>query len=141
MSNIHPIFVHFPIALLTVAFLFDSLAAILRKEDLERTGWWTLLAGSVGLAASVVSGLKAEESVRISADVAGLLERHEQLAFFVAAVFGAILLWRTGTRTALPVRFRKAYFVLYLVGLGMLWLGAWYGGLMVYTHGLGVGGE
>ena len=39
MQNIHPMFVHFPLALLSVGLLFDILGYLLKKQSLSSAGW------------------------------------------------------------------------------------------------------
>ncbi len=65
MPPLHPMIVHFPIALLTAGFLADIWALVFKASDLSRTAWWSQLAGTIGLAAAVGSGLMAKESAGI----------------------------------------------------------------------------
>jgi len=141
MPNIHPLVVHFPIALLTMALVFDLLGAYSEKREFERVGWWGMVAGVLGLAAAILSGLRAESAMEMEQSVIGTFEQHEQTAFVVAGIFCGLLFWRMGTGTLLPQRFRTIFLSLYLFGTLLMWLGAWYGGILVYHYGLGVGGS
>jgi uncharacterized membrane protein len=138
MPNVHPLLVHLPIAILLVAYIFDQLSTILKKEELERVGWWTQLAGTVGLAATVVSGLLAEASIIIPEAAQEHLETHEQLAFVAAGTFATLFLWRISSKTKLPPRYRAVYLSLFAAGVLVIWMGAWFGGEMVYRYGVGV---
>ena len=138
MPNIHPMLVHLPIAILSIAYLLDQLSTIFKKEELERAGWWTQLAGTVALVATIVSGLLAEAAVVIPEVAQEHLKTHEQLAFVAAGTFGVLLLWRISCRTKLPPRYKAVYLGLYAVGVLVIWMGAWYGGEMVYRYGVGV---
>ena len=138
MPNVHPMLVHLPIAILLVAYIFDQLSTILKKEELERVGWWTQLAGAVGLAATVVSGLLAEASIVIPEAAHEYLEIHEQLAFVAAGTFVTLFLWRISCKTKLPSRYRVVYLGLFAGGVIVIWIGAWFGGEMVYRYGVGV---
>jgi uncharacterized membrane protein len=97
-----------------------------------------MLFGFVGLAATIVSGLLARDSVSIPTTVEPLIESHEQVAFLVAALYAVLLFWRIGAKTHLPERFLWGYIALTLLGVVLMWIGAWYGGEMVYHFGLGV---
>lgn len=137
MPNIHPFIVHFPVALLTTALVFDLLQAVLKREELSRVGWWTQLAGSIGIAAAVASGLVAKGEFLIPPLAAGTFDTHQQLAFLTAGAFTALLLWRIGMRTRIhPVR-RRLFLILFAAALACLWTGAWYGGQLVYRFGIG----
>lgn len=138
MPNLHPLLVHFPIALLTLSFLFDAVSAVTRKPQFERSGWWTLLSGSIGLGLTITSGLFAEGTVTIGEEAREHFDTHEEIAFVVATVYVVLLLWRIANKSLLPVRRRGVYLFLSLVGCVLIWLGAWYGGELVYRFGVGV---
>jgi uncharacterized membrane protein len=140
MPNLHPFLVHFPVALLTVSVLFDTFSILLQKDDLSRSGWWTLVAGAVGLVGAVVSGLAAKGQLIIPDGAVDLFEAHESIAFLLSADFLFLLLWRIGNKTSLPAGAlrRGLYFFLAFGGTALLWVGAWYGGEMVFRHGVGV---
>lgn len=136
MTSIHPFMVHFPIALLTVAAVLEVVAFISGKEEYSRAGWWNQVAGSMGLAFAVLSGLSAEKAARIGADAAGIFETHQQVAFAVSALFALLLLWRIGVRTRIPKNHRLLYLALFLAGVILLLTGAWYGGELVFRFGV-----
>jgi len=138
MPNLHPFLVHFPIALLTVSTMFDLASVLRKKDELARVGWWTMVTGVCGLVASVVSGLLARDSTTVVDAASDVLEAHEQLALVVTAIFCALLLWRLGVRTMLPSRSRLLYLTLSLLALVLMWMGALYGGRMVYEFGVSV---
>ena len=140
MPNLHPLLVHFPIALLTFGFVFDMFGLVSKRNELSRVGWWIQVAGTLGLLTAVVTGLLARETVVIPVAAYDTFENHEQIAFIVTAVFAALLLWRIASRTHLPQRYKILFLVLFLFGLVLMWLGAWFGGEMVYRFGVGVRG-
>ena len=138
MPNIHPLIVHFPIALLTASLVFELLGVALKRADLERTAWWLLLAGCVGLGGAVATGLLAEKGVMIPAEVSSQFETHQEMAFLAATVYAIIILWRISNKTLLPQRMRSMYFLLTVAALVAIWVGAWFGREMVYGSGVGV---
>jgi uncharacterized membrane protein len=138
MPNLHPFLVHFPIALLSVSFLFDVLSMITSRDELERTAWWTLLTGTLGLAAAVITGLIAENTVTIYESAREHFETHEQVAFSAAALYAFLIFWRIANRTRLPKRKSIYYVGLSLLGIALIWVAAWYGGEMVYRFRVGV---
>lgn len=137
MPNLHPLIVHFPIALFTVGFAVDILALAIRREEVSRYGWWTQLAGTLGLASAIVTGLLGEKSVVMSAPARSLFDVHEQVALVVAGVFAALVLWRASQRGRLPRSRETIYLLVYGAGLLGMWYGAWYGGELVYRFGVG----
>ena len=137
MNDLHPFLVHFPVALLTVALFFEAAGILLKRDDFARTAWWTQVVGTLGAYAAILSGLMAEKTLKVNGALKEVLEMHKQLAFLIAAVFSVLALWRIGTRGALPVRNRVLYLAAFLTGAVLLWIGAWYGGELVFRYGAG----
>jgi len=61
--NIHPMLVHFPVALFPVSLLFAAVAFLLRRMDLLPPARLILVLGTLGAAVSVATGLIAQESL------------------------------------------------------------------------------
>lgn len=66
MHPVHPMLVHFPIALLSASVFCDLLALRWRQQDCRLVGLYTLFFGLVGALLSVASGALAEEAVEHS---------------------------------------------------------------------------
>lgn len=94
--------------------------------------------GTIGIAAAVASGLVAKSQALIPSQAAGTFDTHQQIAFLSAGAFTALLLWRVGMRTRIVPPRRTLYLALYAAALGCLWIGAWYGGELVYRFGIGL---
>ena len=47
LENIHPLVIHYPIALLSTALLFDILASLLDRKDFQDVGVWCMVAGTI----------------------------------------------------------------------------------------------
>lgn len=141
MPNIHTLLVHLPIALLTISCLFDILGLVTKRQELERAAWWTLLTGTIGLAATVASGLLAERTVTIVHSATEHFETHKQIAFVVAGLYSLLFLWRVAGKTRLPKQRAWLFVALSLLGVIGIWTGASYGGELVYRFGVGVQGR
>lgn len=102
MPNIHPVLVHFPIALLSLSFLCEGAALLWNREDLSSVGWWTQLTGSIGLAAAAVSGMLAGDSAGIPPAANPYLGTHKQIAFAAASAFAVLFFWRIASGTRRP---------------------------------------
>lgn len=59
--NIHPLFVHFPIALWLAALLFWIVALAKKNDELWRFGRWLLYLGTIGGLAAVATGFLAPD--------------------------------------------------------------------------------
>ena len=138
MPNIHPFLTHFPIALLTISFVFDTLSILFKDDRLEHVGRWSQLVGTIILAATVISGLVAKGELTVPATGEAFLETHQEIAFVVTALAAFLLLWRVSNRLLLPSTHRNTFLILSFATLALVWVGAWYGGVLVYRFGVGV---
>ena len=138
MGNLHPLFTHFPVALLTVGYFFDVAGVLNRNHVFERIGWWLQLVGTITLGLTVITGLMAKSTVNILPDARTTFEWHEQIAFAVCVVAAATLYWRTLSKSILPSQYRIAYFSIQLLMVVLIWIGAWHGGELVYRFSVGV---
>ncbi len=138
MYPLHPFLVHFPVALLTTALVFDLLGVLLARDELSRVGWWAQFVGTVGVVAAVISGLIAKSQAIIPVTAADTFDTHQQIAFLTAGAFTALLLWRIGMRTRIDQSRQHLYLLLFTGALACLWIGAWYGGELVYRFGVGL---
>jgi uncharacterized membrane protein len=138
MPNLHPFLTHFPIALLSLSIVCECAALLLNRDEFSRVGWWTQLAGTIGLAAAAVTGMLAGQSVGIAPAGKPYLEMHQEIALVASTVFAVLLFWRIASRTKRPPGHDMLFLVIFTGGVLAIWAGAWYGGEMVYRFGAGV---
>lgn len=112
LAELHPIIVHFPIALLLASVALDFAAVLLRRASLVEGATWTLMLGTPGALAALASGWLSEKDVNLA--LAGdLLHLHKVCAILTSVVFGVLFLLRLAwqsprllgwLRTAFPQR-------------------------------------
>ncbi len=137
LQNIHPLFVHFPIAFLTGAALFYLLAWIFKSDKLAFTAFLILLLGTLSAGAAVGTGLYAEEGVMVSRSVrANLLDPHEALMLTTLGLSVALSIWALIKRP-FPRKGRVFFILSLLILLGVMSLGADHGARMVYDYNAG----
>ena len=139
MESIHPLIVHFPIALLLTSVGLDAAALILRRPGWHRIALWNLVLGTLGAGAAVLSGLHAEEMAKHSFEIWTLITRHERLGFCTLSIAFASSAVRLLMRDRLGSRARSVMLVLGLTMATTISWGAYLGGRLVYE--LGVGGS
>ena len=137
MESIHPLVVHFPIALLWSAVVLDLLALGLKRPQLHRVALWNLGLGTLGAAIAVLTGLRAEDVAKHSFEIWQIMERHEKLGLTTMALGAVVTAWRLWTRDHLTGRGRLATLLLMLGMAATVSLGAHLGGRMVYEFGVG----
>ena len=135
---LHPILVHFPIALLPTAILFEALGALWGRDFFRPVATWLLGLGLLGGIVATLAGLWNEEAVVAAGVPETAIDRHESLAFLTLAVFTVLLAmrWLRGRRW-IPEH-PAVFFSIALVGLGLLGATGYFGGDLVYRYGTGV---
>jgi len=66
------------------------------------------------------------------------METHETIGYIVLGIILALLIWRILLKGQFPKKASFLYIILALTGIGFIFTGAYYGGEMVYTHGVAV---
>jgi uncharacterized membrane protein len=123
-----------PTALLLTAVLFELIAVVARRPGFRQVSFWTLIIGTIGGAAAVISGLQAEEHIEHGEAVHRVMETHEQLGLITLGVFGVLALWRIARERRMGSLERALALVLALGGAGVLFVTANYGGRLIFEH-------
>lgn len=140
LPNLHPMLVHFSVALLSVAtFLFVAIEC-LKDGKIPRqmliVARWNLWMGSLISVLTMVTGLNAFATVSHTALSHQAMLVHKTWAQTIAWLFLALAFWQNFTYHHKPMR------ILFLLGLITSWfvllIAAHHGGKLVYTYGVGV---
>ena len=142
LPNLHPLVVHFPIALLVVAVLLElGRLAFRRREWLDRSVLLLYGLGTLGLVAAFLSGRRAAETVEVEGAAFAVLTSHEDWGLATMVFFLVFSGLRLGAAWRRVDQKRWAAGVLAImggVGVGMLAVTADRGGELVFRHGAGV---
>ncbi len=142
--NIHPLFVHFPIALLTLYSLFElaDLTPLKRWSHLSAIKKTFLGLGTIGALATFQTGLMAERLITAGGGSAGdLVATHKFWAFFTMILFSSLsalylMEWHFAQKAPLNARVLKLWAIfrpiLALVGLLGITATGVLGGAIVY---------
>ncbi len=137
-APMHPIFVHFTIALTASSLAFDALGFFLGVASLTATGGWTLVSAAVMTLMTISTGLTSSTRAPVEeGEARSFLRAHMALGLIFYGVLLAITLWRLS---------------LWQQGLGVSWLylaamavvslvmtmQGYLGGELVYRYGVEV---
>ena len=87
-SHFHPMLVHFPIAIITVGFLFDLISMVLKKDQwLSKTAYWLEIIGMVGAVFAYGSGYFFTSPMEGEAGI--MRDKHE---FYATATLISIIM-------------------------------------------------
>jgi uncharacterized membrane protein len=155
--NWHPMFLHYPIALLMLGVLIEIFTFAVPRGGLRAAGRWMMLLGSLLAIPTVVLGIYAFRSVVVPGDLEPGLRWQQVVqaspwsaeqwdfaknhiwfnSFAVVLFVVATVFWLAGSdnwrRSA-----RLPLLLVMLVGVGLMSVGGWYGGELVYRFGTGV---
>ncbi len=93
MLNIHPLFVHFPIAFWFAALLFEILAIWRSNDELHRTAVRLLYLGTLCAFAAAFTGWLAQSSVEPSIEIQRVFDIHETLMLIATSLASALSIY------------------------------------------------
>ena len=126
LETIHPLFIHFPIALLSTGLFFDILALMFHNEDLEHAGFWCMLMGLISCLFSNFTGLMAFLAEGELSDLLNWSYRFHFLIAWCITIVIAVLFW---ARIKLQLDLRNSsvkqylYVMIHILTVGILFYG------------------
>ena len=139
--NLHPLIVHFPIALLAAAGVVDLADLLLRgREPVRNAATWLYVAGAATAVAAYFSGVEAGRAAALTPAGAELAATHADWAFRATWLFAFF----ASVRLAMSYAVRPggwlvaASLVIAAVGLAALVQTVRHGSRLVFEHGVGV---
>lgn len=138
----HPLIVHFPIALLLVAFMFKIIALRYKREVWERGGTVLLILGVLSIWIAIFTGGLAEDIVSKDLCDPAVLEKHEDLAWVTAWLFTSGLVIDLLRYIKVPLFKNVIWLIAVLLiltgGAGLLTYVGHLGATLVYQQGAAV---
>ena len=135
---LHPVCVHFAIALIVFGVLLDCGGSLGGRQDWQQAGKIGFLAGVGAVGLAVLSGWIEQQLPRpgsvFDPQVGELLFYHEYGGYVLLGFFIILLVARLQIREHLPL----LYIILAGMGLIGLTIQGYWGGEMVYRYGAGV---
>ncbi|MEA4936129.1 hypothetical protein SDC9_110692 [bioreactor metagenome] len=133
-SHLHPMLVHFPIALVAIGFLAD-LASIFIKKELcfSKMSFYLLITGTLGAMAAVFTGVFFTSEM--SGEAGNIMEKHELIAFVtlsllvITSVFRIVLLSKPENKNL-----KWLSFIFYALATIAVSLTGFLGGTLVYGY-------
>ncbi|MEK6715475.1 MAG: DUF2231 domain-containing protein [Candidatus Omnitrophota bacterium] len=131
--HLHPLIVHFPIALFITALGAEILSLIFKKNTLHKVAYCNYFFGILGAITAVLSAWRDNMFLKHP-----VFYTHRNLAYItliVASISGAILLL---IKRKSPKALRILFFFSLLTVVTLVSITAFYGGKLVYEYGVGV---
>lgn len=135
LTHLHPMLVHFPIALIVLGFVADFAALIFKQETcLSKTGFYLLIAGTLSTLSAILTGLFFTSEMSGSAEA--IQETHELFAWVtisllvITSILRLILVIKKSDNSNL----KWFAFVLYALAAISVSITGYFGGTLVYNY-------
>ena len=135
LTHIHPMLVHFPIALVAVGFIADAAAVFIKKEPcLSKLGFYLLITGTLAAITVLCSGIFFTSEM--SGSAGEIKSLHELFAWITVVT----LLVTSALRIMLVITHKEASglkwiaFVFYGLAAVSVGLTGFFGGTLVYNY-------
>ena len=136
MDTIHPIVVHFVIAMALIAFVFDLIGVIWRKPQLFEVSFWNLLFATAAIFVAIIFGQVEAGLASPYGASRDILDIHTTIGWSLAGVLSLLTGWRYVIRgrdpEILPARFLGAGAVVSALIIVQMVLGD----RLIWTYGL-----
>jgi uncharacterized membrane protein len=142
LAQYHRVVVHFPIAFLSVYFLFEIAGLIIKKEYLQKTSAIMLGVGILFSLLAVLTGNQAYEFYKNNPQIQNAvssINEHEQYATISLFYFTALFFLKVYLIIKKKSSIILTLLLIFLgfVGAILIFLTGHYGGELVYKFGLG----
>ncbi len=140
MIPFHPLFVHFPIALIFTATFFSLLSFIVKdkKKIFKEIFFWNMLVGTISAIFTVISGIIAENNLVHNNAIHEIMEVHQLLGAILTIIFILITVWLITKKSKIKTKGQIIITIILIIASGFLGYTANLGGEMVYEQGAGI---
>jgi len=136
MDTIHPIVVHFVIAMAVISVVFDLIGVVMRRPNLFEVSFWNLLFATAAIFVAIIFGQLEAGLANPYGASRSILDLHSTLGWSLAAILSVLTAWRYVLRNrdpeSLPLPFLAAGGVLALLVAVQVTLG----NQLIWVYGL-----
>ena len=136
MDTIHPIVVHFVIAMALIAVIFDLIGVLTHRSNLFEVSFWNLLIATLAIFVAIIFGQIEAGLAEPYGRASEILNLHSTLGWSLAGVLSVLTGWRYVIRSRdpqnLPLPFLAAGGVLALLVVVQVTLG----NQLIWVYGL-----
>lgn len=135
-DTIHPIVVHFVIAMVLFAFVCDIVGYFTRNPKLAEVSWWNLFFATVSIFIAVIFG-QVEAGLAEPYDAAvSALNLHTLLGWSLSGILAGITGWRYVIRSQNKPQLPTSYMAASVLLVSLVILQTYMGDLLVWVYGL-----
>jgi uncharacterized membrane protein len=137
--QVHPLIVHFPIALIISAFMFTLIGLFYRRGLFKEVVFWNLIFGLLASGIAIYTGLR-EEKILISNDVniTEIMEAHKRNAYIICSFLLGLTIWMGVRRKEMRLLEYMAWTAFLMIGSAGIGYQGYSGTEMVFKEGTGI---
>ncbi len=138
IQNIHPLFVHFPVALILTTLLFEAFWWMTKKDKFRDFATYLLVLSVLFSVAAVITGYLASNSLGHDAPGHDFVHEHRNVMMWMSGILLVTVFSVLFVRPLREGNLRRLLIIPLLVIGALLVYGADKGGQLVFEYGMGV---
>ncbi|MEO0532254.1 MAG: DUF2231 domain-containing protein [Cyanobacteria bacterium P01_A01_bin.123] len=136
-DTIHPIVVHFVIAMVLFSVLCDAIGYFTRNSRLYEVSWWNLFFATVSIFIAVIFGqVEAGLANPYTAAVESTLNLHTLIGWSMSGILAGVTAWRYILRSRDPKVLPMPFLGMGALLVGLVFFQVYLGDLLVWVYGL-----
>ncbi|NEO69832.1 DUF2231 domain-containing protein [Moorena sp. SIO3H5] len=135
-DTIHPIVVHFVIAMVLFAVFCDTVGYFSRNYRLYEVSWWNLFFATISIFIAVIFGQIEAGLAEPYTAAEGTLNLHTLIGWSLSGIIAAVTAWRYIIRSRNPKELPIPFLGVGVLLVGLVFVQVYLGDLLVWVYGL-----
>ncbi len=135
-DTVHPIVVHFVIAMVLFAFLCDVIGYFTDNHRLFEVSWWNMFFATISIFVAIMFGQFEAGLAEPYNAVEPVLNIHAFLGWSLSGILAAITAWRYVIRSRTPQKISVYYLAAGLLLTVLVGIQVYFGDQLVWVYGL-----
>jgi len=135
---IHPMIIHFPIALFLAAVGFEIISLFTNKDLFQKIAFANYVLASIAVILAVIFGTISANTIPHNEQIHEVMETHQLLGWITMGLFIVLTIWNYLVVVRKWRKLPLLYWIVVLIAAGSITWGATIGGEMVYNQGAAV---
>jgi len=136
LDVIHPIVVHFVIAMALITVVFDLLGVLTKRRNLFEVSFWNLVVATVAIFVAIIFGQIEAGLANPYGASRDILNYHSTIGWSLAGVLGLLTGWRYVVRQKDPTNLPSGFLVIDAVLAVLVFCQVYLGDKLVWVYGL-----
>ena len=136
LDVIHPIVVHFVIAMALITVVFDVIGVISGKKNLFEVSFWNLIVATVAIFIAIIFGQVEAGLANPYGASRDILNVHSTIGWSLAGVLALLTGWRYVARQKDPANLPRGFLILDVLLAGLVITQVYLGDKLVWVYGL-----